>query len=206
MLRFYCTLLFVSLLLLNCGTPVDPESIDGDDGGYKIVSRFTTTGYAQDVVIDKNLAFVAQGEGGLMIINISDPKSPTAISIVNEGMKGYANKVSRKDSVLYIASGGFGVSVVNAADPEVIGNYTIELSVSDTVGAGRPDVLTGTDTLWIAVREDACEAKKEHWTWEWDQSAFDVDLNCIVELSDLQALAAEWLDDQNLTEVYVYPR
>ena len=118
MLRFSCTLLLVSLLLLNCGTPVDPESINGDDGGYKIVSKFTTSGYAQDVVIDNTLAFVAQGEGGLMIIDISDPNNPAEITTVNEGMKGYANKVARKDSVLYIASGGFGVSVVNAADPE----------------------------------------------------------------------------------------
>ena len=170
MLRFFCTLLLVSLLLLNCGTPVDPESIDGDDGGYKIVSRFTTTGYAQDVVIDNNLAFVAQGEGGLMIINISDPKSPTAISIVNEGMKGYANKVSRKDSVLYIASGGFGVSVVNAADPEnpqitatnlalkpaknflVMGNFLFTsvaeygVQISEISYSTQPDIRGGTDT------------------------------------------------------------
>jgi hypothetical protein len=118
MLRLCGAILLVSLLFPNCGTPVDPESIDGDDGGYKRVSRFTTAGYAQDVVIDNTLAFVAQGEGGLMIINISDPKHPTEIATVNEGMKGYAYKVARKDSVLYIASGGFGVSVVNAADPE----------------------------------------------------------------------------------------
>jgi len=170
MLRFSCTLLLVSLLLLNCGTPIDPESIDGGDGGYKIVSRFTTTGYAQDVVIDNTLAFVAQGEGGLMIINISDPKNPTAITTVNEGMKGYANKVARKDSVLYIASGGFGVSVVNAADPEnpqitatnlalkpaknflVMGNFLFTsvaeygVQISEISYATQPDIRGGTET------------------------------------------------------------
>ena len=170
MLRFSCTLLLVSLLLLNCGTPVDPESIDGDDGGYKIVSRFNTTGYAQDVVIDNTLAFVAQGEGGLMIIDISDPKNPAEISTVNEGMKGYANKVARKDSVLYIASGGFGVSVVNAADPEnpqitatnlalkpaknflVMGNFLFTsvaeygVQISEISYATQPDIRGGTNT------------------------------------------------------------
>ncbi len=44
MLKFFSTLLLVSLFVFNCGTPIDPESIDGDDGGYKIVSRFTTSG------------------------------------------------------------------------------------------------------------------------------------------------------------------
>ena len=170
MLRFSFTLLFVSLLLLNCGTPVDPESIVGDDGGYKIISRYITTGYAQDVVIDNTLAFVAQGEGGLMIIDISDPRNPAEISTVNEGMKGYANKVARKDSVLYIASGGFGVSVVNAADPEnpqitatnlqlkpaknflVMGNFLFTgiaeygVQISEISYATQPNIRGGTNT------------------------------------------------------------
>jgi len=174
MLRFLGLLLLVSLLLLNCGTPIDPESIDGDDGGYKIVSRFTTSGYSQDVVVHNDLAFVAHGEGGLMIINISDPNKPVAITNVNEGMKGYANKVARKDSVLYIASGGFGVSVVNAADPEnpqitatnlalkpaknflVMGSFLFTsvaeygVQISEISFATQPDIRGGTNTPGFA--------------------------------------------------------
>jgi len=174
MLKFFCTLLLVSLLLLSCGTPIDPESIDGDDGGYKIVSRFTTTGYSQDVVVDNTIAYVAHGEGGLMIINISDPNKPVEIANVNEGMKGYANKVARKDSVLYIASGGFGVSVVNASDPEnpqitatnlalkpaknflVMGNFLFTsvaeygVQISEISYATQPDIRGGTNTPGFA--------------------------------------------------------
>lgn len=174
MLKFFCTLLLVSLLLLSCGTPLDPESIDGNDGGYKIVSRFTTTGYSQDVVVDNTIAYVAHGEGGLMIINISDPNKPVTITNVNEGMKGYANKVARKDSVLYIASGGFGVSVVNAADPEnpqitatnlalkpaknflVMGNFLFTsvaeygVQISEISYATQPDIRGGTNTPGFA--------------------------------------------------------
>ncbi len=69
-------------------------------------------------MINNSLAFVAQGEGGLIIINISDPTKPGIITTVNEGMKGYSYKVARKDSVLYVASGGFGVSVINVIDPD----------------------------------------------------------------------------------------
>ena len=174
MLRFFCTLLLVSLLLLSCGTPIDPESIDGNEGGYKIVSRFTTTGYSQDVVVDNTIAYVAHGEGGLMIINISDPNKPVEITNVNEGMKGYANKVARKDSVIYIASGGFGVSVVNAADPEnpqitatnlalkpaknflVLGNFLFTsvaeygVQISEISYATQPDIRGGTNTPGFA--------------------------------------------------------
>jgi hypothetical protein len=119
MLRFSCTLILVSLLLLNCGTPVDPESIDGDDGGYKIVSKFSTPGHTQDVLIDNTFAYVAHGEGGVMIINVANPNKPNAISSVNnDDIKGYAYKIARNDSVLYIAAGGFGITVINVADPQ----------------------------------------------------------------------------------------
>ncbi|MHA2278701.1 MAG: LVIVD repeat-containing protein [Candidatus Kariarchaeaceae archaeon] len=170
MLKFFYTLLLVSLLLLSCGTPIDPESIDGNDGGYKIVSKFSTAGYAQDVLVDGTIAYVIQGEGGLMIINISNPLGPEAISTVNEGMKGYAYKVARKDSVLYIASGGFGVSTVNVVDAEnpqvtvtnlalkparnfhVMGEFLftaigeLGIQIAEISYATQPDIRGGTDT------------------------------------------------------------
>ena len=57
-------------LLISCGTPNEPESIIGGDGGYKIVSKFTTSGYSQDVVLKDSLAYISQGQGGLVIVNI----------------------------------------------------------------------------------------------------------------------------------------
>ena len=118
MQKFKYIILILSLaLLVSCGTPNEPESIIGGDGGYKIVSKFTTSGYAQDVVVNDTLAFVTQGEGGLMIINISDRKAPEELSSVIQDLKGYSNKVAIKDSVVYISAGSFGASVVDAADP-----------------------------------------------------------------------------------------
>jgi len=118
MQKYYQVALFLSLILLiSCGTPNDPESIIGGDGGYKIVSKYVTSGYAQDVVINGNLAFVAQGEGGLMIINITNPSAPIELSTVAQELKGYGYKIANKDSVVYIAAGGFGVSVVDASNP-----------------------------------------------------------------------------------------
>ena len=118
MKKFYRALLFfIPLLLISCGTPNDPDSIIGGDGGYKIVSKFTTSGYAQDVAINGSLALVAQGEGGLMIIDVSNPSAPVELSTIAEDLKGYGYKLANKDSVIYIAAGTFGVSTVNASDP-----------------------------------------------------------------------------------------
>ncbi len=118
MLKFFSTLLLVSLFLFNCGTPIDPESIDGDDGGYKIVSRFTTSGYAQDIVLRDSLAYISQGQSGLLILNVSNPKEPKFVSELTYGLRGYSYKLAKKDSVIYLAAGGFGVSIVNVSDPD----------------------------------------------------------------------------------------
>jgi hypothetical protein len=174
MFRFYNILLLTGFLLLSCGIPNDPESIDGDDGGYKRVSTFSTAGFSQDVIVDNTLAYVAQGEGGIMIVDISNSSEPKAIAIVNEGMKGYAYKVERKDSVLYIASGAFGVSAVNVVDPEnpvvtatnlalkpargfhVMGNFLFTaigeygVQIAEIIYATQPDIRGGTDTPGFA--------------------------------------------------------
>ncbi len=174
MFKYFSLTVAVISLLVSCGTPIDPESIDGDDGGYKVVSRFSTAGYSQDVVVDNNLAYVAQGEGGVAIIDISDVRNPVRIKTVNEGMKGYAYKVARKDSVLYIAAGGFGVSVINVADPlnpvitatnlalkpainfHIMANFLFTtvaeygVQISEISYATQPDIRGGADTPGFA--------------------------------------------------------
>ena len=118
--------LFVMLLglvfLMSCGKPTDPESLnplkpEDNTGGYTIVNRFQTSGYAQDVVKKDNLLYIAQGEGGLMIVNVDDPENPQTVSNTSEGVRGYSNKITMKDSVVYLAAGSFGVTVLNVIDP-----------------------------------------------------------------------------------------
>jgi hypothetical protein len=104
-------------LLISCGTPNEPESIIGGDGGYKIVSKYGTSGYAQDVVLKDSLAFISQGQGGLIILNVSSPKEPKFVSELTYGLRGYSYKLTNKDSVIYLAAGTFGVSIVNVSDP-----------------------------------------------------------------------------------------
>jgi len=118
MQKIYKVFLFFTLILLiSCGTPTDPESIIGGDGGYKIVSKFATSGYAQDIVLKDSLAYISQGQGGLIILSVSNPKAPKLVSELTYGLRGYSYKLANKDSVIYLASGTFGVSTVNVADP-----------------------------------------------------------------------------------------
>lgn len=119
MSRLFFVLIPVLMLLMSCGKPTTPESLNPvGDGGYKIVSQFATSGYAQDVVVKDDYAYIAQGEGGLMIVNIADANNPQAVSTTSEGVRGYSAKIAMKDSVIYLGAGSFGVTVLNVADKE----------------------------------------------------------------------------------------
>jgi len=114
---YYLFLIFCLTILISCGTPNDPESIIGGDGGYKIVGKLATSGYAQDVVVIDTMAYLTQGEGGLTLISVSNHSSPKQISNVIQGIKGYSKKIAVRDSVVFISAGAFGISVVDVVDP-----------------------------------------------------------------------------------------
>ncbi len=115
-------LLISMLFVLSCAKPVDPESIvipskPDETGGYTIVSKFVTEGFAQDVIKKGNLLYITQGQGGLVIIDVSNPKAPFIVSTTTEGIRGYSTKIAMKDTVVYIADGNFGIGFVGVSDP-----------------------------------------------------------------------------------------
>lgn len=135
--------------LISCGKPTDPSSLNPvGDGGYKIVSRFLTTGFAQDVVKKGNLAYIAQGEGGLMIVNVIDPKNPQAVSTTTKGVRGYSNKIAMKDSAVYLAAGSFGVTVLNVIDP----NTPLVTDANSSIKPAKNFHILG-DYLFTAISE-----------------------------------------------------
>src|SRR5512145_2917221 len=110
---FYLILVSVLFIINGCGKPSDPESLKPGDAGYKIFSRVQTSGFANDVLKNDDLLYVAQGEGGLIIYNVADPANPLLVSTTTQGLRGYAGKIAIKDSVVFIAANTFGINVVN---------------------------------------------------------------------------------------------
>jgi len=115
----FILLLTAAFILGSCGKPSTPESLKDNKytGGYKIVKKFPTTGFAQDIVIKDHLAYIAQGEVGLMIVDVSDPASPKELSTTTDNVRGYSAKIAMKDTVVYLAAGSFGVTALNVSDP-----------------------------------------------------------------------------------------
>lgn len=118
MRKLFILWVFGILLMVSCGKPNDPESIKPKDGGYKIVARYPTSGFAQDILIKDGLLYIAQGEGGLLVLDVSDPVNPQTVSLTTDGVRGYCVKIAMRDSAVYLAAGTFGVNVINAADPD----------------------------------------------------------------------------------------
>jgi len=108
----------LSVLLSGCGKPTTPESLNPyGTGGYEVIETIATEGYAQDVLLDGDLLYIAQGEGGLMIVDVANAENPQILSSSSENIRGYCAKIAKKDSAVYLAAGTFGVTVANVSDP-----------------------------------------------------------------------------------------
>jgi hypothetical protein len=127
MQRNLLQIITITMLLLSCGEPVDPDSLSGSgQAGHRVVATLELAGYAQDVLVEENIAYVAEGEGGISIIDVSDPSQPAILNNVFDDLRGYSAKLAKKDSALYVAAGSFGVTVVNVANP-----FTAQVTVSN---------------------------------------------------------------------------
>ena len=172
--RLFLLLLSI-FILIACGKPSDPESLNSQTtGGYSVLSRFSTPAYAQDVVVEDNLAYIAQGEGGLIIIDISDPENPQTISVTSKNVRGYCSKIAKRDSAIYLAAGTFGINVINvsnidtpvlsvpnlgmkpAKDFHIMGDYLFTSISEQGVGiceisySTQPDIRTEFKTIGYA--------------------------------------------------------
>jgi len=153
--KYYFFLLISLTLLISCGTPNEPESIIGGDGGYKIVSKFMTSGYSQDVVLKDSLVYISQGQGGLVIVNIINPSKPKLVSELTYGLRGYSYKLANKDSVIYLASGTFGVTPIVVADPA----NPISVPEIRSIAPAKNFHIMG-DYLFTAVSEEGVNISK----------------------------------------------
>lgn len=142
--------LFLICMFLGsgCAKPKDPESLTPSDGGYKIVTKYTTAGFAQDVIKKDNLLYITQGEGGLFILDVTNPASPVAVSTTTENVRGYSTKIAMKDSAVYITANTYGVTVVDAANP-----WAPYVTASNTSMKPAHNIHVFGDYLFTAISE-----------------------------------------------------
>jgi hypothetical protein len=81
-------------------------------------------------------------------------------------------------------------------DPSILGFYEITLEATNAVDGNK-----GSDTMWIQVSETACEAKIANGDL---LSPFDDNDDCVIDITDLAAWVAAWMDDRNPSDPTYY--
>lgn len=107
------------------------------------LAEFDVPGYENGLFLDSTYLYIACGELGLTIVDISKVTAPDIIGTCDT--KGYAYDVFVKDTLVFIADGREGLEIINAVDissPYVIGSF-------DTEDNARSLFIKG-DTAFIA--------------------------------------------------------
>ena len=108
-----------------------------DSGNRRsVIGGVDTPGEAHDLLISGNTAYLADGESGLQIIDISNPENPQTFSSADT--PGKANRLIISGTNVFIADGPRGIQVVDISTPDnpfIIGN-----------GVGTPD-----DAMALAI-------------------------------------------------------
>jgi hypothetical protein len=111
-----------------------------------LVGDYETSGQIYDIAVSDTVAYLADIDNGLRMVNVSRPESPVDIS-TNGDVYG-PRRIAIVDTLAYIAAYTSGLQIVNIADPlatTVIGDI-------DTVG--RVVNIEVVDTLaYMAARE-----------------------------------------------------
>ena len=109
------------LLIISCHRPIPDEN----GHTFRILSTCSLPGYAEDLDIVNDLVYVADDQGGLQIINISDSENPFVVGeyMSEKSIVG----IAVRDTFAYLAlasssNGGLVIlNIVNPAEPVFVG-------------------------------------------------------------------------------------
>jgi parallel beta-helix repeat protein len=126
--------------------------ISSPDTPTEVGQSLPLTSDVQGIAVVGNLALVADGAGGLYVVDISNLASPTVLGV--EDSYGFAEKVVVSGSYAYVADGPAGLKVVSFADPshpaEVGSVYSLDYAFDVAVSGNFAYIAAGGAGLLIA--------------------------------------------------------
>jgi len=109
------SLLVIFLIIGSCRI-IGPSDLNRPNYYLRYVSEIETKGYAYAVDVSGNYAFVADGVGGLKILDVTNPYYPTIFDSYESDGTVFDVKYGG-DGIVYLASGSEGVEVIDAFQP-----------------------------------------------------------------------------------------
>ncbi|MFX1253284.1 MAG: LVIVD repeat-containing protein [Promethearchaeota archaeon] len=135
-IRSLMVLLTLNLGLINCvlsnGNTIgglSPDEISKVDGQQIVITeigQYLTPGFARDVVVVGDIAYVADmgllGSelGGLLTINVSNPQNPSLMGQFFDGGRSHHFFVNEGDKIVFMADNTGGFEVLSVSDPSNI--------------------------------------------------------------------------------------
>jgi hypothetical protein len=124
------------------------------------VGRYDTPGQARALARAGDNLFVADGPGGLVVLQVSDPAQPELIG--QFPLADMARDVAVSRTVVYVANGDDGLAVLEAGDPRslrLVSTYEADKPVNRVLAADRALVYVGNDMDGLLVL-DATDPQK----------------------------------------------
>ncbi|NPD90029.1 MAG: hypothetical protein HGN29_15050 [Asgard group archaeon] len=110
-------------------TPLLEMSVNSDFNLTKIGGWTDPLGYATEIIIQKDIAFLACRAAGLVIINVSNPYNPTFISQFNDG--GDIVDLEVNSTITYLVDIVDGIEIIDISD--IFSPVEISQIISDNV-------------------------------------------------------------------------
>ena len=107
------------------------------------IAHTNVGGHAEGVAVAGNYLFLANGEDGLRIFDVSNPSAPIGLGHANDG--GYARAVAVSGNFAYLANDTNGVVAYDVTDPSA------PVSVAtNSLGGAAQGVAVGTNLVFVA--------------------------------------------------------
>ncbi len=143
--------IFLLALLVNINTGFLVSAQTNQTIQITEIGQLNTSGWAANVQVQNDIAYISDSEGGLYIIDVSDPYNPTELSIFNENID-HIHELSVDGNLAYVADYTEGFKIINISDssnPTQVGVF------HDGGEVGTFDI--SEDLAFIADFEDGLE-------------------------------------------------
>ena len=102
------------------------------------------------VHVEGNHAYVADGESGLQIVDISDPASPATVGSLALG--GFINSVALSENFAYVTDEDFGLRKIDISDPAhpvLVGSFDTPGEPTDVAVVGEYVIVNDAFSLIV---------------------------------------------------------
>ena len=123
----------------------------GDDNSLELLARLKTDGRARALCLVGETLYVADGPGGLLVADVSNPSDPRAIG--KRGLPDMARDVVAIEGHAFVANGDNGLVVVDVSDPSApspISTFATEMP-ANRVQTSDTHLLIGNDSAGLLV-------------------------------------------------------